>query len=96
MHRQMVTSLKKEIYFGSDPTLILFLLFLYVGLTTLFYSTFESFPPVAAILIPHQARLRRVPVKDKSIRLFSNSNYLLPQYFKTLWEPFRMTIHQDN
>ena len=31
---------------------------------------------MAAILIPHQARLRRVPVKDKSIRLFSNSSYL--------------------
>ena len=31
MHRQMVSSFKSEIYYGSDPTLILFLLFLHVG-----------------------------------------------------------------
>ena len=47
----MVSSFKSEIYFGSDPTLILFLLFLYVGKTTLFYSIFEKFPPIAAIFL---------------------------------------------
>ena len=49
---------------------------------------------MAAILIPHQARLRRVPVKDKSVRLFFKYELFIAPV-NTLWEPFIMTIHQD-
>ena len=94
-HRQMVTSFKGEIYFGSIPTLILFLVLLDVDQTTSFYSAFENFPPMSAILIPHQARLKRVPVKNKSIQLFFKFELFIASV-KIQWEQFRLTIPHDN
>ena len=50
---------------------------------------------MAAILIPHETRLSQVPVKDKSIRFFFEFELLIASV-KIQWEPFKMTIHQDN
>ena len=71
--------------------LILFLMFLYVGETTSFYSAFENFPPMAAMLIPHQTRLKGYQSRISQFGFFLKFELIIA-WVKIQWEPFRMTM----